>query len=322
MINPHPPRNIAPLSSIKRPSPSSISLPPKSPPNPTRISIPITCMTSASELFQSLRSRNGGRNPLSNPIPAPIHSDFRHRRHHRRHGLDLNSHEDRNPLRRPRSIPRNDSPAEHQFIWPDHASTSEYRISDGRNASAPSSRVSRFSLNANDRLPGTVLLAQARLAERLRGASLTRSRFGPGVPSILWDEIEADDDLSIIGTEIWEPWNASEWSAPGRHLASVASEANQEYIPQSPRKKPPGLTSEAICSLNHETFKEAERDESMEFLECSICLDKFQEGDVLFRLYCKHRFHCICLEPWLRSCGDCPNCRNTVKTSASSAKRQ
>lgn len=111
MMNPHPPRNIAPLSSIKRPSPSSISLPPKSPPNPTRISIPITCMTSASELFQSLRSRNGGRNPLSNPTPAPIRSDFRHRRHHRRNGLDLNSHEDRNTLRRPRSIPRNDSPA-------------------------------------------------------------------------------------------------------------------------------------------------------------------------------------------------------------------
>lgn len=65
---------------------------------------------------------------------------------------------------------------EHQFIWPDHAGTGEYRIGDGRNAAAPSSRVSRFSLNTNDRLPGTVLLAQARLAERLRGASLTRSR--------------------------------------------------------------------------------------------------------------------------------------------------
>lgn len=36
MMNAHPPRNIAPLSSIKRPSPSSKSLPPKSPPNLTR----------------------------------------------------------------------------------------------------------------------------------------------------------------------------------------------------------------------------------------------------------------------------------------------
>ncbi|RZR79835.1 hypothetical protein BHM03_00005677 [Ensete ventricosum] len=48
------------------------------------------------------------------------------------------------------------------------------------------------------------------------------------------------------------------------------------------------------------------------FLECSICLEKFLDGDEMIRLSCGHRFHPACLEPWAKTCGDCPYCRTRI----------
>ncbi|KAJ0973768.1 hypothetical protein J5N97_015733 [Dioscorea zingiberensis] len=209
---------------------------------------------------------------------------------------------------------------EHELIRPDHAATGKYRTSNSRTAAAPSSRVSMFCLNSSDRLPSTVLLARARLAERLRGVSLVRSRQETGVPSVSWDEFEADDDLTIVDSGIWEPENLIERFESAIQLIDIGGQANRDFPFQNPRNKPSGLTLEEICSLDCKTFKEAECDETVELFECSICLDKFHEGDALLRLYCGHRFHYICLEPWLQSCGDC-RIVETVKTSVSLAER-
>lgn len=43
---------------------------------------------------------------------------------------------------------------------------------------------------------------------------------------------------------------------------------------------------------------------------CPICFDNFQDGQILRILPCKHRFHALCVDPWLlNSSSHCPMCR-------------
>lgn len=46
---------------------------------------------------------------------------------------------------------------------------------------------------------------------------------------------------------------------------------------------------------------------------CFICLDNFQEKDEIIILSCKHNFHYICIENWLKNHSNkCPTCREVV----------
>lgn len=48
--------------------------------------------------------------------------------------------------------------------------------------------------------------------------------------------------------------------------------------------------------------------------DCSMCLNDFEEGDLLRRLPCSaaqpHYFHVKCIDPWLLIKPECPNCRH------------
>jgi len=45
-------------------------------------------------------------------------------------------------------------------------------------------------------------------------------------------------------------------------------------------------------------------------LECSICLEKFVENEEIRVLPCNHKFHPVCIDPWLLNVsGTCPLCR-------------
>ncbi|CAL1375265.1 unnamed protein product [Linum trigynum] len=47
--------------------------------------------------------------------------------------------------------------------------------------------------------------------------------------------------------------------------------------------------------------------------ECSICLDKFKDGDVCSSLLvCHHLYHKACFDPWLTQNPHCPLCRASV----------
>ncbi|KAI3814654.1 hypothetical protein L1987_14297 [Smallanthus sonchifolius] len=46
--------------------------------------------------------------------------------------------------------------------------------------------------------------------------------------------------------------------------------------------------------------------------ECVVCLEKFKAGEKLDRLPCAHRFHSMCLLPWLKGHAHCPCCRMSV----------
>ena len=42
---------------------------------------------------------------------------------------------------------------------------------------------------------------------------------------------------------------------------------------------------------------------------CSVCTDDFVVDEEIVSLRCTHRFHSVCLIPWLKLHGNCPNCR-------------
>lgn len=46
--------------------------------------------------------------------------------------------------------------------------------------------------------------------------------------------------------------------------------------------------------------------------ECAVCLEKFKFNEKLTRMPCAHRFHSMCLLPWLKSNAHCPCCRTSV----------
>ncbi|PPR93363.1 hypothetical protein GOBAR_AA27313 [Gossypium barbadense] len=184
--------------------------------------------------------------------------------------------------------------------------TGELSSSYGLNADGVSSS-SRQSLRANERLPGAVLLARARLVERLRGVSVSANRSNRAPPNASHREHVTRDDFRII-SEL-----STGLAARGSPLTS---EAERFELLRETNKKPPGLTQEALDRLPLEIFRSqdinVERKTSRESRDCSICLESFGEGDVLTQLPCGHRFHFACLDPWLRTCGDCPYCRSIL----------
>ena len=54
---------------------------------------------------------------------------------------------------------------------------------------------------------------------------------------------------------------------------------------------------------------------SRAWLECSICLQDLREASTEERLAlpCAHVFHAACVEPWLRSHSECPECKTPVR---------
>ncbi|PWA65014.1 zinc finger, RING/FYVE/PHD-type [Artemisia annua] len=139
----------------------------------------------------------------------------------------------------------------------------------------------RAAASGSDRLPGSVLLARERLAERLRGVSVSGYRQTSRSPSNTHqDDFHSRVNNSFVGTN------------------SNLLETRSERLIDTTRKNPPGLTRDALNSLQLQVFSN-ENDEKTSS-ECTICLEAFQDGDKLIRLRCGHEFHSCCIFPWVR----------------------
>ena len=102
-------------------------------------------------------------------------------------------------------------------------------------------------------------------------------------------------------------------SAGGSSITSLTSRIKRLQLLLKPKKKPPGLSQEALDCLHLKDFSsKVEGAVSRTSQDCSICLETFIEGDAHIHLPCSHSFHSACLDPWLRTCGVCPYCCRTI----------
>lgn len=61
------------------------------------------------------------------------------------------------------------------------------------------------------------------------------------------------------------------------------------------------------------TFQYSKQGESSSPSKCVVCLNEFQENDMLRLLpKCSHAFHLDCIDVWLQSNSNCPLCRSTI----------
>lgn len=54
-------------------------------------------------------------------------------------------------------------------------------------------------------------------------------------------------------------------------------------------------------------YVEKDEDES-----CTICLDTFQNREIIRTLICKHIFHKKCIDKWIKQTERCPNCNQYI----------
>ncbi|KAF8377618.1 hypothetical protein HHK36_031000 [Tetracentron sinense] len=282
-------------------------------------------MTSASELFYSRRYRIGRKTPdlgFGFNLDRDLHHHHHNNRHHR-HDPD-----DCDPVRRPPHIRHPShrvSQTERESVRLSHG-TSQTGTGNSINAETSSSITTRPTFARNHRLPGAVLLARERLLERLRGVSFSGNRLpfdlwdrqGSGTSSgISWNEFALSDDIRHIDAGDWETETPREWLASGIPFTDSTSQTDLlSSLQDLNKKKPPGLSQEDVNCLHHEVFSNTRKGDEMvmsiKAQECSICLERFQDGDWLTCLPCGHRFHSTCLDPWVQTCGDCPYCRTGI----------
>ncbi|KAG6408981.1 hypothetical protein SASPL_132009 [Salvia splendens] len=169
-------------------------------------------------------------------------------------------------------------------------------------------------LSRNDRLPGAVLLARERLLQRLRGVMLSDSRRSHrNSAGSQRRGFAIGDDFRLVDAGDWETDISREW------LAAASPLTNSDG--QRLNMRPPGLTQEALSCLPVEVFCVAQESDEQHVprasRECSICLESFLGGDQLICLPCGHRYHFSCLDPWVRTCADCPYCRRSIDVTTS-----
>ncbi|KAG9440224.1 hypothetical protein H6P81_020389 [Aristolochia fimbriata] len=248
-----------------------------------------------------------------------LHTNHRHRgeyhNHHQNHHNQrrVRPEDDADPLRRQRMHARHlchrVSQTERDSIQMG-LGPSEAGIAVGSSETS-NSRASDPRFARNNRLPGTVLQARARLLERLRG--LTTNREINAISGFPWHEFDLNDDLRAVDGEAvaLERETSRETLASALYITNSVFQTEQSsYQTNLCPKKPPGLSQAAISALPHQVFDTAKVVRVAE--ECCICLERFRDGDGLIHLQCGHRFHSMCLDPWVRTCGDCPYCRTTI----------
>ncbi|KAL4036563.1 hypothetical protein IC575_000113 [Cucumis melo] len=258
-------------------------------------------MTSASELFYCRRYRFGRTDSDlgldSEPPDRNLQYQRRHHGHNANHRRDLNSCGDfrRSSLQERRQSPRffnplsvDRSPAQ---------SDSATSVGSRNNINGNTQNSLRSGLSGDSRLPGSVLLARERLLERLRGASSPTSRNAL---------VEASNGNPEISTS--------------RSQRISLIDADRMRLVAVPSKRPPGLSQGAINRLQLEVFINTDRiiDDNVMTItstDCSICLESFTDGDKLIHLPCEHKFHHACLDRWIRTCGECPYCRQHISPS-------
>eukprot|EP00252_Welwitschia_mirabilis_P001449 TRINITY_DN1130_c0_g1_i1.p1 TRINITY_DN1130_c0_g1~~TRINITY_DN1130_c0_g1_i1.p1 ORF type:complete len:430 (+),score=59.01 TRINITY_DN1130_c0_g1_i1:303-1592(+) len=181
-------------------------------------------------------------------------------------------------------------------------------------------RMNIFSAHPieNNNLHGAVMQqARNHFYERLRASSLARNRLNRT------DSTSAEFAFYVRGLSLSDVGSLE--VGGDRERVTLRNgwfdEEVQGGLISLSEPKPQGLSQKGINGLPKEVFvpkssngnkNSTEGNSSLEQEDCPVCLENFLPGEQLTRLVCRHRFHPICLNPWLRICGDCPYCRANV----------
>ncbi|XP_015912683.1 E3 ubiquitin-protein ligase goliath [Parasteatoda tepidariorum] len=65
----------------------------------------------------------------------------------------------------------------------------------------------------------------------------------------------------------------------------------------------------ALDKIPVKTVKTDESDQDEDYECCAICIESFQQGELIRSLPCRHSFHKICIDPWLLEHRSCPMCK-------------
>ncbi|KAI3507374.1 hypothetical protein L1887_22359 [Cichorium endivia] len=116
--------------------------------------------------------------------------------------------------------------------------------------------IHRNRLTGNERRPGSVLLARERLLERLRGVSISGNR----------QNISSSSNTHQNDNNLFEEMS-SEFTRNHHHH--------------------PGFALDAVNCLKLEVFIDDGNGDEYS-MECTICLEGFDDGDEVIRLNCSH----------------------------------
>ncbi|KAK9989847.1 hypothetical protein SO802_030086 [Lithocarpus litseifolius] len=138
---------------------------------------------------------------------------------------------DKSPGQEPLSTPEKIQPEQ---------STSQFISSNSANTENLSNTSRPRLIENEDRLPGAVLLARARLLERLRGVPLSANR-GSGRPLSDCPELTLEDDLrELVDDRDLGTQASAGQSAGGSSITSLTSRIERLQLLLKPKKKPPG----------------------------------------------------------------------------------
>ncbi|GBM34230.1 E3 ubiquitin-protein ligase RNF115 [Araneus ventricosus] len=77
---------------------------------------------------------------------------------------------------------------------------------------------------------------------------------------------------------------------------------------------PPPLPKEKIDEIPTVNICQEQVDKN---LQCTVCMEDFEQGEPVRRLTCDHHFHDNCIIPWLELHGTCPICRKLLNDGSS-----
>ncbi|KAH9297397.1 hypothetical protein KI387_029079 [Taxus chinensis] len=277
-------------------------------------------MTSASELLYPRRSRMGRSTEL--PLPEAASRRLRSSSNsthlfRRSNHYDPNYHHYychrslhlRNPLQQ---VPEVDD----QSQFSEHTSTSSTHNDDTSHGQNRLMGAFYEQAAENNSLRGEVMQARERLYQRFRASSLVSNRHNNTASTATEFRYYFSENPTLSDNGLAEvDWNRR----VSRNRLFEEDLEVELYIPREP--KPQGLNQKGISNLQRELFVPRSTDGSkgakqansaLEQEDCPVCLEHFLHGEQLIRLACRHRFHPVCLTPWLKICGECPYCRASV----------
>ena len=102
-----------------------------------------------------------------------------------------------------------------------------------------------------------------------------------------------------------------------RLLVAEEREGREGATPPEGATEPQGLDSVKLEMVPQYSFRrvgsKAKKDDKYHTMECSICMEKFLEGDQIRELPgCGHIFHAECVAEWLKLQTSCPVCRRNI----------